>query len=332
MNVHEPYKILEELVGNCFLVRNEADGTVCLLKVLRMYERSVFEYLRRNRDKHVPIVFDMYEDDGELYVFEEYIQGETLYDLMLKDCMTREQKISILEQLCDGLGFLHSAPSPIIHRDIKPQNIMVTSDFVVKIVDYDAAKTYKRGAQKDTVFLGTPDYAAPEQYGYSQSDPRTDVFAIGKIIEEMFPRDRKMRAIVKKACAIDPEARYRSAKALKNAIGSSFMQLLPPPGFRQLKWWHMTLAILYYSLATFLFFAVSNGKDWPLWKHIFFRFEVLFIFAVPVDILFNWTGLFLYFPIPVVRKKNKIAFWVLGILYVVGFIYGVRTFNMYVIP
>ena len=92
------------------------------------------------------------------------------------------------------------------------------------------------------------------------------------------------------------------------------------------------LAIMYYSFATIMVAGLSTGKEWPLWKHIFYRVEVFFVFAVPIDILFNWTGLFLYFPIPVVRKKNKIAFWVLGILYIAGFIYGVRTFNGNVVP
>ena len=79
--------------------------------------------------------------------------------------LTFAERVDILAQICDGLEFLHSANPSIIHRDIKASNIMVTDDFVVKIIDYDAAKIYVTGQTKDTMMIGTQGLAAPEQYG-----------------------------------------------------------------------------------------------------------------------------------------------------------------------
>lgn len=314
MRLHEPYKVLERTAQNCFIVMNGADGSVCLLKILKHYESEVFSYLKEHKDKHIPYIIDSYEEDEHLFVFEELIRGRTLRELMDLGELTDKEKTDYLCQLCDGLAFLHRASKPIIHRDLKPENIMISSDGILKIVDYDSAKIFKYGQERDTTLLGTHEYAAPEQYGFMQSDPRTDIYAVGKIIRELFPDSFRMKRISERACSLNPADRYPNAFILRKAItaGSS---LWPPPGYRTRCWWHYMLASLYYSIFLIIIIFDSQGRVWMWWKHIVYRIEILFIFLLPVDVFFNWTGIFLDYPVPRLRRESRFWFLALGLLY-----------------
>ena len=330
MRLHKPYKMLEKTEGNCFIVMNEADGSICLLKILKIYESDVFAYLKGHPYKHIPYIIDSYEEDEHLFVFEELIRGKTLRELMDQGGLTEKEKIGYLCQLCDGLAFLHRATKPIIHRDLKPENIMVSSDGVLKIIDYDSAKIFKRGQDRDTTFLGTQEYAAPEQYGFMQSDPRTDIYAVGKIIRELFPDSYMMKRIADRACSLDPADRYPNAFVLRKVI-SSGNSMWPPPGYRTRCWWHYMLASLYYSIAILMFVFISQDRLWMWWKHIVYRIECLLIFLFPIEVFFNWTGIFLDFPVPRLRRESRFWFWALGLLYV-HVVYEVILLINYNIP
>ena len=82
-------------------------------------------------------------------------------------------------QLCEALDYLHSRQPPIIFRDMKPSNVMVTNTGLVKLIDFGIARTYKVGKKRDTVAMGSENYAAPEQWGKGQTDARSDVYALG---------------------------------------------------------------------------------------------------------------------------------------------------------
>ncbi|MBO7453364.1 MAG: serine/threonine protein kinase [Clostridiales bacterium] len=317
MGIIERYKVMEKFSDEHYLVRDEASGVVCYLKILDHYEIPVFEYLRRFKNEHVVRICDYEERDGRLYVFEEYISGETFHDLLLKNVLSEEKKRDILVQICDGLHFLHIASRPIIHRDLKPQNIIITNDGIAKIIDYDIAKVYKRGQDRDTTLLGTYDYAAPEQYGFSQSDPRTDIYALGKIIEQI-TNEPNLLNIAKKATQMDPKNRYKNIDEMKYALLHPKPTLWPPPGFRRRVWWHILIAILYWCIAAYFIIglAVRNFDDWTLKKQIFYDIENCITFAIPVDIFFGWTGFFERH-IFSFRKKNTAVFIITGIVMII---------------
>lgn len=254
-----------------------------LEKHLKFGDPAVFEYLRTHRQEHIPRVFQWWESDNEqetLVVIEEWIHGRTLTEVLAEepDCPDSMKKGWIL-QLCDALHFLHHTDPKIIHRDIKADNIMMTEDHVLKLVDYDAAKFYHDGETRDTVLLGTDGSAAPEQYGFSQSDERTDIFAVGRLIQDLFPGHPGMQRIAERACKMDPKDRFQDAGQLKKAVkrvpvsdgrkdkkqpasselsrdqeetdsnGAQIKELLSRiPGFRHHKAWHMILAIIGYAL------------------------------------------------------------------------------------
>ena len=207
--------------------------------------------------------------------------------------------------MLDGLGFLHDAPKPIIHRDLKPSNIIVTENGEVKILDYDAAKIYKPDNTGDTTFLGTDGIAAPEQYGFMQSDPRSDIYAVGKMLEKAFPNNRRILDVAAKASSFDPANRYNSVKELSDVLAKrlgkkKLKPLFPLPGFRTRKWWKMLLASLFYALMFYLLYDF-HGSDDPV-ENITIVVFVIAVTLVSIDICNSWTGLFDF--LPFVNHKN----------------------------
>ena len=214
------YEEIRNLGDGKSIVRDVPTGRLFYRKVLTVFNVQVFAYLKDHKSRYVPRIESFREDGETLIVIEEFVQGRTLHDILENEDepLPFQERIRILTEICDGLSFLHSAQPPIIHRDLKASNIMLTEDGVVKIIDYDAAKIYVRGEKKDTVLMGTHGVAAPEQYGFAPSDVRTDIFALGKLIERMLPDNVDAARIVARATHIDPKKRYSSATMVKDQI------------------------------------------------------------------------------------------------------------------
>lgn len=177
-----------------------------------------------------PVEFICKEQTG--YLVREYISGDTLADKISKGQLTNDEVYEDIRLVCSAIEKLHSLEPPIILRDIKPENIIV-KDGECFIIDFDAAREYDENAVTDTEFLGSKNTAAPEQYGFGQSNIRTDVFAIGKLMTYLLTgsyneskiSDAKARRIVKKCTRFSPDKRYKScaavAKATKSKIAKS---------------------------------------------------------------------------------------------------------------
>lgn len=147
--------------------------------------------------------------------------------------------LRVFPQLCDAVSELHEGlPTPLIHRDIKPENVVVTPAGVPVLIDFGIARSYRSGASTDTVHFGTADYAPPEQYGFGQTDIRSDVYALGLVLwfcltgRVPAPFDRELaytdpavpeplRQVIVRAAAFDPANRYPSARALAAAFGEA---------------------------------------------------------------------------------------------------------------
>ncbi len=200
------------------LVIHEISQQVGLKKVLTTYQLPVFQYLKNHRNPHVVQVYDYEECGGTLTVIEEYLSGCTLEEYCRTSQPGVDEILSLLEQLCDGLVYLQSAQPPIIHRDIKASNLMVNSDHILKIIDFDAAKPHRDAQARDTILIGTEGYAAPEQYGFGSSDCRTDIYAAGVLMRNILPPGTAADPVIRKATQIDPDRRYANAAELKQAI------------------------------------------------------------------------------------------------------------------
>lgn len=135
------------------------------------------------------MVTDFFPDGGNWYLVMDYVEGETLKARLMRapqNCLPIDQALHITRQLCAVLTYLHNRQPPVIFRDLKPDNIILTPNDEVKLIDFGIARFFKPGKTKDTILLGTPGYAAPEQYGgLGQSNPRTDIYSLGALLHHM---------------------------------------------------------------------------------------------------------------------------------------------------
>ena len=162
-------------------------------------------------------------EDGQI-LLEEYISGLTVAEFLECDTYTYRSAKKVLYGVCSAVGYLHS--QGIVHRDIKPENILISQDGTVKLFDLDASRQVVSGVRKDTEVLGTIGYAPPEQFGLSQSDARSDIYAIGVLLNVMLTGEHpscklakgKAGRIVKKCTMIDPDSRYPTAEKLLQAL------------------------------------------------------------------------------------------------------------------
>ncbi len=137
---------------------------------------------------NLPRIYDHFNDGGRWYLVMDCIEGDTLEDHLQKANSHRlpiNEILHIGEQLCSVLDYLHNRQPPIIFRDLKPTNIMLTADGHIYLIDFGIARLFKSGQIKDTISLGSPGYAAPEQYGKAQTTVRSDIYSLGATLHQL---------------------------------------------------------------------------------------------------------------------------------------------------
>ena len=166
-----------------------------------------------------PQVIYAAEDGEKTLVIEEYIQGESLRERLARgEWLTEEEARNIMLQLCCGLSHLHEAG--LIHRDIKPSNLILQAGGIVCLIDFDAARLMKESGEEDTRLLGTRGYAPPEQFGYGQTEARSDIYSLGVTMREALPSDYQgyLLGILARCTEMDVKRRYGSAGELARAV------------------------------------------------------------------------------------------------------------------
>ena len=197
---------------------SEQSGRLVVLKHIALTELP-YRILKGKDYPLIPRILHCIEDDGETVVVEEYVQGESLLDRIgRKAYLSEHEAESVLLQLCEGLVPIHE--QGIIHRDIKPSNLILQSGCIIRLIDFDAARTFKEHSSEDTVYLGTKGYAPPEQFGYGQTDARSDIYSIGVTMRKSLPEEYSgyLIKILAKCMEIDPSRRYRDVQELRRAV------------------------------------------------------------------------------------------------------------------
>lgn len=171
----------------------------------------------------LPHIFYAVEDEGRTYVIEEYISGRTLKECLEQNIsFNQKQQKNIALQLCKVLEVLHK--KGILHRDIKPSNIILMHDLQqVKLIDFGIGRSFANCSEtesQDTCIMGTPGYAPPEQYGFSSTDQRSDIYALGKTLLELqnYEADSDYTEILRKCTEFDPNKRYQNVAELYFAL------------------------------------------------------------------------------------------------------------------
>lgn len=192
---------------------------------MRSFSNSLaaYESLQSIRCANLPEIYDVLElEDGQI-VLEEYINGMTVAQIMESGQYRPSGARKVLCGVCDALTVLHSLD--IVHRDVKPEKVMIDEVGRVVLVDFNAARI-ESDAGRDTVIMGTVGYASPEQLGLSQTDARTDIYAAGVLYNVMLTgqhpsvtiADGKAGRIVRKCTAVNPKERYQTAAELRSAL------------------------------------------------------------------------------------------------------------------
>lgn len=209
-------------------------------------ELPLYETLKNSECKYLPRIYSVDIGDGKTVIIEEFISGKNLLTANLNE----KQVIRTMVQLCSALDFIHSLD--IVHRDIKPSNILLSEDGDIRLIDFEAARFVRDDKDRDTRYLGTDGFAPPEQYGFSQTDFRTDIYAAGqtmKVLLGSLSAKRKYEKIIRKCTAFDPAERYQSARELSAALA----------GKRE----KISLSVVLAAAAVVLIFAAALPKDAP---------------------------------------------------------------------
>ena len=229
------FEVFSDIVVERELKRGE-NGGVYLVRSTQTRKRSIYRFFAGDAQvyrrllavncPHLPRIYDVKEKDGIVYVLEEYIQGDTLSSLLECSVLTPAQTRKITKQLCSALWILHSMGA--VHRDVKPENVILRGNEAV-LLDFDASRLIKQEQRNDTKVLGTIGYAAPEQYGFSQTDARSDIYALGILLNEMLTKEHpskclaegKYRAVIEKCTQINADRRYETADELIEAMDAA---------------------------------------------------------------------------------------------------------------
>ena len=215
-------------------IKESNKGKVCLAKVegyefpvivkeLKHGNKTVFQSLRALESVYIPKIYDVIEDTDYVLIVEEYIEGEILSEYLASGKFTEAEWLDIARQLCEALRSLHEQTPPIIHRDMKPSNIILNSKGRVKIIDFDSSRLYKAESEGDTRLLGTERYAPPEQYGFSQTDCRSDIYSLG-VVFGMFPpfsskaRQKRWKQLVERCTLFAPESRFQTVEEVEKEV------------------------------------------------------------------------------------------------------------------
>lgn len=220
---YEPVRLLKETPrGTIRLIRHRATGRRFVLHRFTG-NGEVYRELMDCACKNLPQVYEVAEEGEQTAVLEEFIEGDTLDSLLRGALFTPRETRRIIRQLCQALWVLHSLGA--VHRDIKPDNVILRRNEAI-LIDFDAARLYKPECQADTQVLGTIGYAAPEQFGLSQSDVRTDIYALGILMNIMLTGEHPSKKlaggrlgwVVERCTQVNPDRRYKDVVHLMEEL------------------------------------------------------------------------------------------------------------------
>ncbi len=208
-------------------------GWLAVLKIQPMGRedslKQEYDLLRELRHPQIPRPL-IYLEWGEMeYFVREYVEGISLYEQVTAQGTLPAVKVrSVILSLCHVLNYLHSQNPPVICRDVKPQNVVLDSSGCCHLIDLGAARHHRPEQRKDTVFLGTQATAPPEQFGYQQTDQRSDIYSLGILMRFLLTGSFDssiqnigpgyLRRIIRRCTAFDPRNRYSSVQSVYRAL------------------------------------------------------------------------------------------------------------------
>lgn len=258
-----------------YLVKEKSTGRILVKKKVLCPHPEIYTILQKEKFPGIPAIYEIIPDGENVILIEEYIHGCSLKTVLeQRGCFREEEATRIWKTLCDILKNLHHHEPMVIHRDIKPSNLMLSYEGNLYLIDFNASRLYVEGNHQDTELIGTYEYAAPEQYGFCQTDSRSDIYALGVTMNELltgsYPNKRmpdgKLGRIIAKSTHMDPEQRYQTVEELEYDLNHEAGERKKfqskkqyyPPGFRTGTWWKMLIAIIGYGFCAAVFLSMES--------------------------------------------------------------------------
>ncbi|MCD2347848.1 MULTISPECIES: serine/threonine-protein kinase [Clostridium] len=233
-------------MGTVYLCKNNRLGNLWAVKEVNSEWKNKVDLLAEpnilKNLNHIGIVriIDIFYEHDNLYIVEDYIKGKNLKEYVDADGpLSSELVIDMSFQLCSILDYLHSLNPPIIYRDLKPSNIMITPSNKVVLIDFGIARVYKEGQEGDTMVLGSKGYIAPEQLMNNQSNAKTDIYSLGvtmffmltgktislnadAMCKENYPTHAAegLVKVIQKALTVNAEIRYSNVKLIMSELST----------------------------------------------------------------------------------------------------------------
>ncbi|MBQ4637133.1 MAG: serine/threonine protein kinase [Clostridia bacterium] len=261
-------KTLKKSSSGCvYLVRSTLTKTRYIYRIFTG-SGDVYQRMTDISCPYLPRIYKVKQVEKSVHVLEEYIAGDPLSYIIQTQSLDEAQVKSIVLDLCAALEQLHLIGA--VHRDIKPDNVIMRGSQAV-LIDFDAARTVKNSRTSDTTILGTTGYAAPEQYGFTQTDARADIYSLGILINELLTRKHPSQMlsegsflpIISKCIEVNADRRYQNTGELSHAIKNMGVKNKKAPAKRLIAITAALFCILLLSAAALLTGRLSGKQADP---------------------------------------------------------------------
>ena len=291
-SVLDQYEILTpfDTDADVFLVKDRETKELFVEKTVYIHNPAIYEQIRDGSFEGVPRIYRIYSEYGKTILIEEYIHGLDLMQIVANKGPFPENEVaSYMIRLCRILDQFHRMDPPVIHKDVKPGNLILTNESELYLIDFNISREFNPDSAIDTIAMVSPHFSAPEAYGFGQSDTRSDIYSIGATMHYLLTGgylketsyQGPLREIIERCTRMDPESRFQSVNELKEALqgyidknkyNSGYVSNgygqdvrdIPsissednhlsylPPGFRQKKIWRMIVAVIVYALIAYI--------------------------------------------------------------------------------
>lgn len=275
-----------------------------ILKILPDANPNIYRFLMNHPHMNLCSIQDCWMEGNTVFVFEEYITGQTLEERFREGGVGVNDAVGYLCQICDGLNVLHSANPPIIHKDLKMKNVMIDQNDLVKIIDFNISRVYRPGAERDTRKIGTVGYASPEHFGFGQTNEKSDQYAIGQMMGDMGLTQGRFARIRSKATQIDSKFRYKDIMSLKRDLMNERFSVFPIPGFRTHTVWKEVVSLIAYAALISFWLTIEFQNVNSAREMLAYRISMLLMSLTEVGLSTKWAPI--YERIPFLYHPNRL--------------------------
>ncbi|MDD6484490.1 MAG: serine/threonine-protein kinase [Clostridiales bacterium] len=282
--IHAEYDELAQLSDNISLVRGRHNGVLMIRKTVPAENSGVYKTLAGLQLPGIAHIFSVTPGKRGYDVLYKYIEGMTVKEYIENNgVFGKPEADRLICEICTSLCALHRMG--IIHRDITASNVIIGADGHCYLIDFGISRTVKPGQSSDTEILGTAGFAAPEQFGFRQTDARSDIYSVGVLMSYMISGkmpsgsqvSESVNAVAAKCMAMEPDNRYTSASELKNAIEK------PARTRRSIMYGFLGLSL---ALIAIMFFGEGT-----LSYHIYLALGCIFCLIIPIAVAADIYGL-----------------------------------------